>query len=64
VQFLTRFDFKFIFRPRKQPGQADSLSRRSYLAPRPGDSAFDNKKQVLLGPAKLQATTISNAPLD
>jgi hypothetical protein len=64
VQFLTRFDFKIIFRPGKQQGQADSLSRRSYLAPRLGDPAFDNQKQILLGPTKLQPTTVSNAPLD
>jgi hypothetical protein len=34
------------------------------LPPRHGDSAFDNQKQVLNGPTKLQATTVSNTPLD
>ena len=64
AQFLTRFDFKIIFRPGNQQGQADALSRRSYLALRPGDPAFDNQKQVLLGPTKLQATTVCATPLD
>ena len=64
AQFLTRFDFKIIFRPGKQQGKADALSRRSYLALRPGDPAFDNQKQTLLGPSKLQVTTIYATPLD
>jgi hypothetical protein len=34
------------------------------LAPRLGDPAFDNKTQVLLGPVKLQVTTVSNVPQD
>jgi hypothetical protein len=34
------------------------------LAPRLGDPAFDNQNQALLGAAKLQATIVSNAPLD
>ena len=64
AQFLTRFDFKIVFRPGKQQGKPDALSRRSYLAPRPGDPAFDNQKQILLGPSKLQATTVYATPLD
>jgi hypothetical protein len=64
AQFLTRFDFKIIFCLGKQLGKADALSRRSYLALRPGDPDFDNQKQVLLGPTKLQATTIFATPLD
>ena len=64
AQFLTRFDFKIIFRPGKQQGKADALSRRSYLALRPGDPAFDNQKQILLGPSKLQATTVYATPLE
>jgi hypothetical protein len=63
TQFLTCLDFKSIFRLGKQQGQTNSLSQRSYLAPRAGDLTFDNQKQVLLGPAKLQATTVCNAPL-
>ena len=54
--FLTRFDFKITYRPGKQQGKANALSRRSCLARRLGDSAFDNQKQVILGPTRLQAT--------
>ena len=64
VQFLTCFDFKIIFRPGTQQGNADALSRRSYLALRPRDPTFDNQKQILLEPSKLQATTIYATPLD
>ena len=42
AQILTRFDFKIPFRPGNQQGQANALSRRSYLALRPGDPTFDN----------------------
>ena len=48
----------------KQHGKAIALSRRSYLAPRPGDPAFDNQKQVILGLARLQGTLVFDTPLD
>ena len=64
AQFLTRFDFKITYRPGKQQGKADALSWRSYLAPRPGEPTFDNQKQVILGPARLQATQVFGMPLD
>ena len=43
-----------MYRPGAQQGKADALSRRSYLAPKPGEPAFDHQKQVLLGPNRLQ----------
>ena len=46
-----------------QQGKADALSRRSYLAPHPGDPTFDNQKQVILDPAQLHATLIFYTPL-
>ena len=64
TQFLTHFNFNNIFRPGKQQGKADALSRRSYLAPRPRDPTFNNQKQILLGPSKLQATIVYATPLD
>ena len=64
VQFLTRFDFKITYRLGKQQGKADALSRRSYLASRHGEPAFDNQKQVILEPARLQATQVFGIPLD
>ena len=64
TQFLTRFDFKFTYRPGKQQGKADALSQRSYLAPCPGELALDNQKHVLLEPARLQATKVFGMPMD
>ena len=64
AQFLTRFDFKITYRPGKQQGKADALSRRSYLAPRPRDPPFDNQNQVVLGPTCLHTTWIFHSPLD
>ena len=64
AQFLTRFEFKIIYRPGLQQGKADALSRRTYLAPRPGEAAFDDQQQILLGPARLQAVEVSDMPLD
>ena len=43
--------------------KADALSRHSYLAPCPNDLAFDNQKQVILGPAR-QAMWVCDTPLD
>ena len=62
AQFLTRFDFKITYRPGKQQGKADALSRSSYLAPSPRKPAFDNQKQVILGPTRLQATHVYGMP--
>lgn len=52
---LAHFDFVIKYRPGSQQGKADALSRRSYLAPQSGELAFDQQKQVLLGPERLQA---------
>ena len=64
AHFLTRFDFKITYRPGRHQGKADALSRRSYLAPRPGEPAFDNQKQVILGQTRLQATQVFGMPMD
>ena len=53
MQFLTRFYFKMIYRLGALQGKVDALSQCSYLTPRPGELAFDYKKQVLLGPTQL-----------
>ena len=53
---------QITYRLGKQQGKA--LSRHSYLAPRPGDRAFDNEKQVILGTTRLQATWIGHTTLD
>jgi hypothetical protein len=59
AQFLTRFDFLITYRPGVQQGKADALSRRSYLAPQPGELTFDHQKQVVLGPNRLQLLAIN-----
>ena len=66
AQFLTRFDFLITYLPRVKQGKVDALSRRSYLAPRPGEPAFDHQKQVLLGHDRLRlmATHVFEAPTD
>ena len=66
AQFLTRFDFIITYRPGRQQGKADALSRRSYLAPHPGEPAFDHQNQVLLGHdhLKLMTAHVFEAPLD
>ena len=50
--------------PSGQQEKANALSRHSYLAPRHGDSTFDNQKQEILGPAQVQAMLVSDTPLD
>jgi hypothetical protein len=66
AQFLTRFNFLITYRPGIQQGKADALSRRSYLAPGPGDPAFDHQKQIILGPERLRllATKVFETPRD
>ena len=51
---LSRFDFVITYRPGKQQGLSDALSRRSYLAPRVGDAAFDQQYTTLLKPEHFQ----------
>ena len=47
---LSRFDFVITYRPGKQQGLSDALSRRSYLAPKVGEAAFDQQCTTLLKP--------------
>jgi hypothetical protein len=55
---LSRFDFVITYRPGKQQGLSDALSRRSYLAPKFGEAAFDQQCTTLLKPEqfKIRAT--------
>ena len=67
AQFLTRFDFVITYRPGMQQGKADALSRRSYMELRPGEVAFENQKQILLGPDRLQVMEVhatTEPPMD
>ncbi len=62
---LSRFDFCITYRPGKQQGLSDALSRRSYLAPKEGDAAYDQQRTILLKPEQfhLRATAMS-VPVD
>jgi transposase InsO family protein len=64
AQDLAKFNFVIKYRPGLQQGKPDALSRRSYMAPREGDLAYDQQRHVLLGPDKLQlfASEVYTAP--
>jgi hypothetical protein len=51
---LSRFDFVINYRPGKQQGLSDALSRRSYLAPKAGEAAFDQQCTTLLKPEQFR----------
>jgi hypothetical protein len=62
---LSRFDFTITYRPGKQQGLSDALSRRSYLAPKAGDVAFDQQYTTLLQPERFRLCATSMAlPID
>ena len=54
---LSRFDFVIIYRPGKQQGLSNALSRRSYLAPKAGEAAFDQQCTTLLKPEQFKIRT-------
>ena len=51
---LSRFDFVITYWPGKQQGLSDALSRRSYLAPKVGEAAFDQQCTTLLKPEQFR----------
>jgi len=57
---LSRFDFKITYRPGKQQGLSDVLSRRSYLAPKEGDASFDQQRTILLKPEHFHLRAIKS----
>ena len=54
---LSRFDFVITYRPGKQQGLSDALSRKSYLAPKAGEAAFDQQCTTLLKPEQFKICT-------
>jgi len=46
-EFLTRFDFKIVYRPGKSNGKADALTRRPGDLPEGGDERLKNMEQVV-----------------
>ena len=64
--FLSCFDFIITYRPGAQQAKVDALSRRSYLAPHPGEPAFEEQKLTLLGSDRVRQmiANISQRPFD
>ena len=60
---LSRFDFVITYRPGKQQGLSDALSRRSYLAPKAGEAAFDQQCTTLLKPEHFRICAVV-VPID
>jgi hypothetical protein len=62
---LSRFDFVITYRPGKQQGLSDVLSKRSYLVPKEREAAYEQQRTSLLKAEQLClcAATIST-PID
>ena len=60
--YLTRFDFKIVYRPGKQGAKPDALTRRSMDLPLPGDPRLEYQKQVVLKPQNLTVAPIEVTP--
>ena len=56
---LSRFDFVITYRPGKQQGLSDALSRRSYLVPKVGEAAFEQQRATLLKPEHFRICSAS-----
>jgi len=54
---LSKFDFVITYRPGKQQGLSNALLRRSYLAPKAGEAAFDQQCTTLLKPEQFKIRT-------
>ena len=58
---LSLFNFVITYRPRKQQGLSNALSRQSYLVPKEGKAAYKQQWTILLKAEQLRlcATTMS-----
>ena len=52
-EFLSRFNFKIIYRPGKAGGKPDSLTGQSVDLPKEGDEHLQHQHQTILKPANL-----------
>jgi hypothetical protein len=59
---LSRFNFVITYRPGNQQGLSHALSRRLYLAPKEGETTYEQQWTSLLKAEqlRLRATTMSN----
>jgi hypothetical protein len=60
---LSRFEFIITYRPGKQQGLFDALSRWSYLAPKEGEAAYEQQQTTLLKAEKLRLHTTTMSTL-
>jgi hypothetical protein len=62
---LSQFDFVITYRPEKQQGLSDALSRRSYLASKEGEATYEQQWTTLLKAEQLRLhTAIISTPVD
>ena len=59
AEFLSRFNFKIVYRPGKAGGKPDSLTRRSEDLPKGGDERLRHMEQAILKPKNLPKEHLS-----
>ena len=59
AEFLSRFNFKIVYRPGKAGGKPDSLTRRSEDLPKGGDERLQHMEQTVLKPKNLPKELLS-----
>ena len=53
AKFLSRFNFKIVYRPGKAERKPDSLTRRSEDLPKGGDERLQHMEKTILKPKNL-----------
>jgi hypothetical protein len=61
-EFLSRFDFKIVYRPGKAGGKPDALTRRSVDIPKEGDERLLANQHAVLKPRNLTDLGDTTAP--
>jgi transposase InsO family protein len=61
-EFLSRFDFKIVYRPGKAGGKPDALTRRSVDIPKEGDERLLANQHAVLKPRNLTDLDDTTAP--
>jgi hypothetical protein len=62
--FLSEFNFVIQYRPGKEQGKPDALSRRSEYKPKEGEEAIVQQQQVVLKPEMLKLAASYTTPED
>jgi hypothetical protein len=60
-EFLSRFNFKILYRPGKQGGKPDALTRRSEDLPKEGDERLLHQSQTVLKRENFETATLEPA---